>query len=304
MERKIKRYKLALLGAFIYLSCHIEASALTWQDLWYTPDQQATRQLAQGHPTLAKNLFRNSEWKGVAAYRAKDYNDAVQSFARTDTALSNYNRGNALVQLGKYQDALLAYQRAIKQDPQFADARYNYEHLNQWLEKNNQSSKRQSTSSNSQRANQNQSSPNQTNASGHQQNSPASSSPSQSQKQTPTPHSLSDSETSQPESQPNMTQVHSSESIGIKANSPATSSSLPHLTPDQSPHSVQAQSLEKQGLQKSADSSKITAAQRLEEQHAQQLLQQVPDDPGGLLKNKFLRDHLRQQFPEQEDQGS
>src|SRR5690606_13609116 len=85
-------------------------------------DQQGARALAEGDATSAQQRFKDPEWKATAAYRAEDYETAAQLFASIDTARAHYNRGNALAHAGKLDDAIAAYQQALKLDPDFQQA--------------------------------------------------------------------------------------------------------------------------------------------------------------------------------------
>nr|WP_221441903.1 VWA domain-containing protein [Luteimonas sp. MC1825] len=60
-----------------------------------------------------------------AAYRRGDYEAAARGFARLPGADAAYNRGNALARLGRYEDALAAYDAALKAAPGMADAAAN-----------------------------------------------------------------------------------------------------------------------------------------------------------------------------------
>lgn len=87
-----------------------------WQDLWQRPDQRALHALRQG----------------AARYRAGDYESAAATFS----ALGHpYNLGNALVQSGRLEEALAAYDKALSLDPAHADARHNRDLVQAALDK-------------------------------------------------------------------------------------------------------------------------------------------------------------------------
>lgn len=109
------------------------AHAATWSDLWQRPDQQAARALHDGHPTRALQLARDPALRGAAAYRAADYPAAVQALRGAPSADAAYNLGNALVKQRHYHLAIAAYDRALKLDPDNADATANRKAVEDWL---------------------------------------------------------------------------------------------------------------------------------------------------------------------------
>lgn len=206
---------------------------ISWQNLWFTPDQQAAKLLRQNELEAAAEMFTNPLWQGYAYYKSGQFQKAMQNFRGINTPLANFNYGNTLVHLGQYQAAIAAYTNAIQQMPEFTDAIYNKSLLEKFL---NQSS------SNNQNQQQNQA--------GDTQNNDNSQNSSDSDQK----HANSD-ELQLPKNQ-NATTINSEQEQQVKS-----------ITPE-----------------------KLNAQQV---QVMKQWLQQIPDNPGGLLKQKFLRDHLR-----------
>ncbi len=93
-----------------------------WQQLWQRRDQRARAALASGDLAQARALAPDPSLRGAAAYRSKDYAAAAQDFATGDNADAQYNRGNALAMAGDYETALAAYDKALAQEPDMADA--------------------------------------------------------------------------------------------------------------------------------------------------------------------------------------
>jgi Ca-activated chloride channel family protein len=109
------------------------AEAGTWQDLWQRHDQQAAHALREGQPKQALALARDPALRGAAAYRAQDYDAAIDALQALPTTDAQYNLGNALAKAGRYQDALAAYDRALALDPHNADAKANRQAVEDWL---------------------------------------------------------------------------------------------------------------------------------------------------------------------------
>jgi len=100
-----------------------------WDDLWQTKDQQGQKQFNTEAFQQAANSFENSSWQGSSFYRSGDYEQALKAFQQNNTAESLYNQGNALAQLKQIDEAIEAYDQALKKDPQHEDAKANKAYL-------------------------------------------------------------------------------------------------------------------------------------------------------------------------------
>jgi len=112
-----------------------QARAAELDSLWWRPDQRASHALQDGDYARAQELARDPQLRGAAAYRKGDYATAAREFARGDGAQAQYDLGNALAKSGKYQEAIAAYDRALQRDPRLADARANKQAVMEWLKK-------------------------------------------------------------------------------------------------------------------------------------------------------------------------
>jgi Ca-activated chloride channel family protein len=90
--------------------------------LWATPDQRGAWLLARGQHDAAAEAFLDPAWRGIALMRAKRFQEAADAFAQSNMAEAAYNRGNALVMLGQYPDAVAQYDKALAARPNWPDA--------------------------------------------------------------------------------------------------------------------------------------------------------------------------------------
>ena len=115
-----------LLGCLSATAQH-RAQAAEWRfaDLWLSGDQQGRLAYERGDYADAAARFSDPQWKGAALYRAGKYDEAVDAFARVDSAESYFDQGNALAHLGRYPAAIASYEEALKRKPKWAEAEKN-----------------------------------------------------------------------------------------------------------------------------------------------------------------------------------
>ncbi|VVD75499.1 hypothetical protein PPN31114_00845 [Pandoraea pneumonica] len=94
-------------------------------DLWLTHDQQGRLAFERGDYSTAAERFDDPMWRGIAQYRAGQYAQAAQSFALVDSPQADFNQGNALARMGKYEAAQARYTQALKRAPNWAAAKAN-----------------------------------------------------------------------------------------------------------------------------------------------------------------------------------
>jgi len=114
------------------------AQAGWWDDLWQSRDRQAWQALAAQDAPRAAALARDPALAAEARYRNGDFAGAAEAWSALDDADAHYNRGNALANLGRLEDALAAYDRALEQAPDMADAANNRALVEQLLQQQEQ----------------------------------------------------------------------------------------------------------------------------------------------------------------------
>ena len=112
-----QRGGLALILMVFLIPLPSPANAFEWQDLWWTKDQQAERALKAGDPKKAADLFDRPDWKAAAQYKAGDFKASEEVLQGIKTPQGLYNRGNALAQEGKLEEALKTYDQALSHLP-------------------------------------------------------------------------------------------------------------------------------------------------------------------------------------------
>jgi len=256
----------------IFLLPTPRAHAFDWASLWQRPDQRGYQALQQEQNERAAQLFEDPQWRGAAQYRAGKFAESATSLAGVDTAEGNYNRGNALAKAGKLEDAIGAYDRALELDPQHADAAYNRDLVKDYLAKHPPPQKQdqpQGSGDKKQNQSQNQNQQGQSSASkGDDQQSPdqAQNRGDQEQEQ-----SSGDSKEGNGQDSPKQRQSGDEEQNGSQQ---------------------QAANEGQQPEQGRAAESK-DAEHWADEQAAEQWLRRIPQDPGGLLRRKFLYQYQR-----------
>ena len=296
-----------------------ESYAFGWDDLWKNKNQQAYEQLQQEQASEAAQKFEDPEWKASAQYRAGDYAGAAQNFSQLDNANSHYNRGNALAKAGKLPEAIKAYDEALKQQPDMEDAKNNRKLVEDALKqqqeqqqqnqdqqnkdqnqdqnadqqnKQDQQQDQQDQSQQNQDKQQNQDSQNQNNQqqNNNEQNSEEQSRQEQEQQQEQQKQDMKNqAEKDQQEQQNNEQQSAEQQQAGE-----------PENEEQQEQDKQAAQQAEEAQNQQEAEQQEMQAATPEddgltdeERQAMEQWLRRVPDDPGGLLRNKFNYEHYK-----------
>lgn len=145
-----RRGWLAVFVAMIFLSSPSQAFEL--RDLFVRRDVSAARDLKAGK-TVSPDVFKDDSWRGAAAYKAGDYETAVNALSAANAPDDRYNLGNALAHAGKYEEAIAAYKDVLNEKPDHADAAFNKKYLEEKLKQQRQN-QQQNQSGQNQRQNQ------------------------------------------------------------------------------------------------------------------------------------------------------
>ena len=230
-----------MLAGWLYVP---EARASWWDDIWQRRDQQAWQALKEDENDRAAALASDPDLSGEAWYRSEKFDNALAAWSKLDSADAHYNRGNALAQLGEFDAAVKAYERALALDPEMEDARFNRDLVKQLQQHKEQDQKQQ-----------------------------------------------------------NGDESQNGQSAGEAGQSDASQAAM-----EQRPQ--QGEAGDEQEGQEQADPAEANEgkeqgvepdyAQSWSEEDAQameQWLRRIPDDPGGLLRRKFMNEHQRRGTP-------
>jgi len=250
-----------------------------WRDLWQNKDQQAQEAYQQGDYQKASGLFKNTEWKAAADYKAGAYDKAIESLKNSSSANSHYNQGNALAQSGHLQEALAAYNQALKINPNDEDAKYNKEVVEKALkqqEKNQQNQDKKDNSKDDKNGDK------QDDAKGdNQQNNQQDAQENNNQDGGKEDKS---SKQSEEQSKPEQKPERKAEDMPEKPKEEQKNQQPEQARPEQTEQKPAEQNDDKKNA---ANTEPLNQESKEQQQANEQWLNRIPDDPAGLLRRKF-----------------
>lgn len=251
-----RRGGLAVVLLAVTLPLSEPAHALALKDLWLRGDQQGARLFSQD-PEAAAKAFTNPAWRGAALYRAGDYTEAAKAFSQVEGTNAAYNRGNALARSGELEAAIEAYDAVLEAEPGHDDARANRELVKALLEEQEQEQEQQQQ---------------------NQQGEDGDEDKSESTQQQDGDNGKGQNQPSDP--------GNSEESQAGEAGTESEPARVepPESTPENESQ-TDAEDPQDDGL---SDQGLLSDPAAQDERSREQWMRRVPDDPGGLLRRKFL----------------
>ncbi len=283
-----------LLVLFILLPHSQDAAALEWQELWARADQQASRMLQQGDASAAARQFENREWKAAAHYRAGEYEQAIAALDGINSPDALYNKGNALAQIGKLPEALQAYDQALELNPADQDIAYNRELVEKQLEQQQRQDQQQNQDESQESSEQQQQDQSQQDQSQQQDQSE----PQPGEQQEPQQGESSDNEQQEPQQGESSGNEQEQQKSEAQQGEEGEQQEEPAAAEEQSDKGDE----QEQSESEMAKPEEMTEEEKSMAQATEQWLRRIPDDPGGLLRRKFLYQYQRQPQPVQEAQ--
>jgi Ca-activated chloride channel family protein len=287
--------------------------ALGWDDLWQNKNQQAYEKLQQEEAAEAAQQFDNPDWKASAQYRAGDYAEAAKNFAQSDTADAHYNRGNALAKANKLPEAIKAYDEALKLNPDLEDAKQNRAKVEDLLkqQKQDQQNQNQDQKDQDKKDQDKQDQEKQDQDKQGQDKNDQQKDQQQNQQQDKNDQQQQDQDNKQNQDQQQNQSDSQQDSQEQKDQQQQQSSAGADEQQDQQEKSEQEKSDEQKAAEAAQREQEEQQAAKEEQQQVQaggpkddgltdeerqameQWLRRVPDDPGGLLRNKFNYEHYK-----------
>ncbi|MGZ8239996.1 MAG: VWA domain-containing protein [Methylobacter sp.] len=248
--------------------------AFEWEDLWHTRDQQAKQAFKNKHYDQAAQLFENPDWKAAAQYRADQKELGEMKTPKTATGF--YNQGNVLAKYKRYEEAIAAYNEALKRSPatQLAeDTKYNKDIVEKELKKQQQQKQQNQQKDDKQKQSKGDSSKDQESGQEEKQEDKSAQPDTNDQKK-----SEKESGQQQSDKQPS-----------------SENQQPPGKSEEKKEEGEKAQQAEQQRKDKDQEKPDQQAGQIPSEvqpkdeteQANEQWLNRIPDDPVGLLKRKF-----------------
>ncbi|MGZ8163934.1 MAG: VWA domain-containing protein [Methylobacter sp.] len=248
--------------------------AFEWEDLWHTRDQQAKQAFKNKHYDQAAQLFENPDWKAAAQYRADQKELGEMKTPKTATGF--YNQGNVLAKYKRYEEAIAAYNEALKRSPatQLAeDTKYNKDIVEKELKKQQQQKQQNQQKDDKQKQSKGDSSKDQESGQEEKQEDKSAQPDTNDQKK-----SEKESGQQQSDKQPS-----------------SENQQQPGKSEEKKEEGEKAQQAEQQRKDKDQEKPDQQAGQIPSEvqpkdeteQANEQWLNRIPDDPAGLLKRKF-----------------
>ena len=123
---KAKPLMLSIAGVAFVVLAWLALSGRSRPVEWFlTPDQIAAQALKRGDYRLAAEMFTDPMWRGVALFKAGEFDEAAAAFAQRSTPEAHFNQGNAWLMRGNYESAIEGYDRALTLRPAWTEAEEN-----------------------------------------------------------------------------------------------------------------------------------------------------------------------------------
>ncbi len=318
-----RRGLLVLLAALL-LPLPDTAHAFDWSSLWLNKNLRAERALEAEQAEQAATLYTDPERRAAAEYRNGEYQKSIDSLQGINNDNALYNTGNAQAQLGDIDAAIESYQQALALNPEHADAQHNLEMLKKLKEQQQnqqqdgqQGEQQQNQQQDGQQGEQQQNQQQDGQQGEQQQNQQQDGQQGEQQQNQQQDGQQGEQQQNQQQDGQQGEQQQNQQQDGQQGEQQQNQQqdgqqgeqqNDQHAEQDKaqqaelSDEPENAEDSEQQNQQQAAQLSAEEKAAQQEQQLREQWLKRVPDNPGGLLKNKFRYQYRRQQHAEENQQ--
>lgn len=269
----------------------------SYADLWKTADQQAEQLFHQEHFQEAKNLFQNEDWQAAVNYRLGDYETAAELFQNNQSADGLFNLGTAKAKLGDLEGALEAYNKALALQADHEDALYNKKIIEDYQKQ--QKNQADQSNQKSEQSQKNESSQDQKQAASSDQQK----SSEQNQNETKEQDLKNDQATNPPQAQEKSPEEPSKDQHGNERKAEEAAKKQLEEMSDQYRDQIEKEIQDKnsqneaqanEAFQQSAPQDEVALQEDSQRQIDDRWLERIQDDPGALLRRKFLQQYQQQ----------
>ncbi|OZY87896.1 hypothetical protein CBP51_01810 [Cellvibrio mixtus] len=265
--------------------------ALSWDELWKNNNQQAYEKLQQDNAAEAAQDFTDPQWKASAQYKAGDYAAAAKGFADMNTDTGHYNRGNALAKANQLAEALKAYDQALKLNPTMDDAKKNRQLVEEALKQQQQQNQDQQDE---QQDNKDQQDKDNKDQQQDQQKNQQNDQQQDQNDQQQDANNQQNQDQNQSDQQQDQQSSADQDEQQDKAEQDQEQSDKDKSDEEKAAEAAQREQEEQQAAQEQQTAEPTEDNLTDEERQAmEQWLRRVPDDPGGLLRNKFNYEYYK-----------
>ena len=269
-------------------------SYLNTKYLWSSRDQQAMKAFNAGDNKSAANEFAQPDWKASAFYKNGDYQAAVDALKNTGHSDGFYNKANALAKLGNYKEAIKAYDKAIELDENNIDATYNREQVKQALQQqkseqqDSQQDETDKEKSEQEKSEEEQSEQQQSEQNENQQQDSQSQDSDDEPQQDEQSEQQSENKSSEENQHQEEKELKQRDAEAEKEQQQKEQTQYEKNQQEQQEKSDEIENKESDEKPEDVEVNPIEASITEEEKATEQWLKRIPDDPGGLLRRKFL----------------
>ena len=256
------------------------AHSMGWADLWLRPDQQSIAQREQAYTDIQGQQF------AAAAEHLKSFADPI----------SQYNRGNALAHTGDLQAALAAYDTVLNDSTADAGLKRDAQHNRDLVEQQGKSQQQQDKSGNKGDKDQKNNKGSGDGKSGKGDETPSGDTQQEKNEQgSKSPDGKEHGDKGQEKKEPSS--ANAGAQNAEKPQQPESAQREPaQSAPNSDSRNAQGQRIPAD--QRSGDASNMPRSEQA--QSLDQWLRWIPDDPGGLLRRKFMIEHMLNQRESQQ----